>query len=163
MHFWEYLVVWHFSNCRPPGLPPSPPSLKVCYPQKPPLPAMPVEPLGKVPSLDETMLLNLLVVKLFPPFQFSFSIWKTFLTNALSFWKRVLHHKAIPWGPLSSSLSHSLLFFNLNIQVQPKAALSSSKPCLSPGEGEASQPWPEKNEYWRLGSGLWAGLSKSLN
>ena len=74
MHFWEYLVVWHFSNCRPPGLPPSPPSWKVCYPQKPPLPAMPVEPLGKVPSLDETMLLNLLVVKLFPPFQFSFSI-----------------------------------------------------------------------------------------
>lgn len=27
-------------------------------------------------------------------------------------------------------------------------------PFLSPGEGEASQPWPEKNEYWRLGSRL---------
>ena len=138
MHFWEYLGVWPFSNCRPPGLPPSPPSGRVCQPQKPPLPEMPVGPPGKGPSLDGTMLLNLLVVKLFPPFQFSFSIWETFLTNALSFWKRVLHHKAIPWDPLSSSLSHSLLFFNLDIQVQPKASLSSSKPCLTLSWGRGS-------------------------
>ena len=46
--------------------------------------------------------------------------------------------KQFRWGPLSSSLIHSLLFFNLDIQVQPKASLSSSKPCLSLSWGRGS-------------------------
>ena len=64
---------------------PQHPSWKACSPQEPPLPTLPVEPLGKLPSPDETMLLSLLVLKLFPPSQFSFSIGKKFLTDALSF------------------------------------------------------------------------------
>lgn len=44
-----------------------------------------LEPLSKLPSPDKTMLLSLLVLKLFPPSQFSFSIGKKFLTDALSF------------------------------------------------------------------------------
>ena len=139
------------------------PSRKACSPQEPPLPTMPMEPLGKLPSPDETMLLSLLVLKLFPLSQFSFSIGKKFLIDAHS-WKRVLHTKQfhgalylLPWVTHSFSLTSTYRFSPKLLSHLPNL------PHLSPGKGEATQPWLEKHEYWRLGSGLCAGLSMSLN
>ena len=59
INFLEFLVIRHFSHCQPLGFLLLPHFWQACYAQ--------VEPLGKVASLDKIILLNLLVVKLFPP------------------------------------------------------------------------------------------------
>ena len=63
----------------------------------------------------------------------------------------------LPWVTHSFSLTSTYRF-------SPKLPSHlPNLPHLSPGKGEAIQPWLEKNDHWRLGSALWAGLPTSRN